>query len=133
MSNDRQIDLCKYRLQEAKDSLIVANNCFRDGFFKAAINRSYYSAFYSIKAVLALGTIDFKRHKDVVAHFNKEYVATEIFPKSFGRRLSILKQLRETSDYDDFYIASKEKAIEQVETAKDLLEYVTIYLKEKGI
>ena len=92
---DRQIDLRNYTVKEAKDSLQVSENCLRDGFFKDSINRSYYTAFYAIKAVLALGTVDFKRHKDVVAYFNKEYVATEIFSREIGRRLGTLKQLRE--------------------------------------
>ena len=30
--------------------------------------------FHSIKAVLSLEPIDFKRHKDVIAYFNKNYV-----------------------------------------------------------
>ena len=102
--DERQLDLSKYRLQEAKDSL---------------------------KAVLALGTIDFKRHKDVVAYFNKEYVATEIFPRELGRKLGRLKQLREKSDYDDFYIASKNQAQEQYETAKFAIELVVKYLENK--
>ena len=85
MENSRQIELSKYRLQEAKDTLQVAENCYKDGFYKDAINRSYYSAFYAIKAVLALGTIDFKRHKDVVAYFNKEYVAKDIFKRELGK------------------------------------------------
>jgi len=72
--DDRQKELSSYRLQESEDSLIVARNCLDNGFYKDSINRSYYSAFYAIKAVLALGSIDFKRHKDVVAYFNKEYV-----------------------------------------------------------
>ena len=131
-SNNRQVDLCKYRLQEAKEELEVAENCLRNSFFKATINRAYYSAFYSIKAVLALGAIDFKRHKDVVAYFNKEYVATGIFQREVGRRLANLKQLREKSDYDDFYLASKEGAMEQVETARIILKAVEEYLKEKG-
>lgn len=126
--DNRQIDLSNYRLKEAKDSLRVAENCLTDGFYKDSINRSYYSAFYSIKAVLALGKVDFKRHKDVVAYFNKEYVATGIFEREIGRRLSTLKQLREKSDYDDFYIASKEKAEEQLETAKVILKSVEGYL-----
>lgn len=100
--DNRQVDLSKYRIQEAKDTLQVADNCLRDGFYKDAINRSYYSAFYSIKAVLTLGIVDFKRHKDVVAYFNKEYVATGIFAREVGRRLAAWKQLREKSDYDDF-------------------------------
>ena len=52
--DNRQIDLCKYRVQEAKDTLIVAENCLKDGFYKDAINRSYYSGFYAVKSILAL-------------------------------------------------------------------------------
>ncbi|MCM1087592.1 MAG: HEPN domain-containing protein [Muribaculaceae bacterium] len=63
--DDRQIELCKYRIQEAEDSLTVAKNCLKDNFYKDTINRSYYAVFYAVKAILSLGTVDFKRHKDV--------------------------------------------------------------------
>ena len=81
--------------------------------------------------MLALEERDFKRHKDVVAYFNKEYVATGIFSRELGRKLGMLKQLREKSDYDDFYIASKEQAQEQFDTAKYTIENIEQYLKEK--
>ena len=131
--DNRQEELSKYRIQESKNSLKVAEHCLNEGLYKDSINRSYYAAFYAIKAVLALGTIDFKRHKDVVAYFNKEYVATNGFPRELGRRLGMLKQLREKSDYDDFYIASKEQAEEQYHTAEYKIENVEQYLKVKGI
>ncbi|MGN8630711.1 HEPN domain-containing protein [Blautia sp. HCP3S3_G3] len=126
--DNRQKELSIYRLQQSEESLKASRNCLENGFYKDSINRSYYSAFYAIKAVLALGTIDFKRHKDVIAYFNKEYVATEIFPRELGRRLGTLKQLREKSDYDDFYIASKEKGMEQIETAEIVLQSIKEYL-----
>lgn len=129
--DNRQEELSRYRIQEAKDSIKVAEHCLKEGLYKDSINRSYYTAFYAIKAVLALGTIDFKRHKDVVAYFNKEYVATGIFSRELGRKLGMLKQLREKSDYDDFYIASKEQAQEQFDTAKYTIENIEQYLKEK--
>lgn len=129
--DNRQEELSCYRIQEAKDSLKVAGHCLTEGLYKDSINRSYYAAFYAIKAVLALGTIDFKRHKDVVAYFNKEYVAGNIFSRELGRKLGMLKQLREKSDYDDFYIASKEQAQEQFNTAKYTIEAIEQYLAEK--
>ena len=129
----RQEELSRYRIQEAKNSLKVAEHCLKEGLYKDSINRSYYVAFYAIKAVLALGTIDFKRHKDVVAYFNKEYVATNVFPRELGKRLGMLKQLREKSDYDDFYIASRDQAEGQYHTAKYTIEKVEEYLKNNGI
>lgn len=67
--DNRQKELSCYRIQESKNSLKVAEHCLKEGLYKDSINRSYYAAFYAIKAVLALGTVDFKRHKDVFAAF----------------------------------------------------------------
>lgn len=127
--DNRQIELSKYRLKESEDTLAVSKQCFDSGYYKDSINRSYYASFYAIKAVLSLGTVDFKRHKDVIAYFNKEFVATEVFSRTLGRRLGMLKQLREISDYDDFYIASKVQAEEQYETAELILAEVKVYLQ----
>ena len=128
--DDRQKELCIYRLQQAEESLDAAKSCLENGYYKDSVNRSYYSAFYAIKSVLAQGTIDFKRHKDVVAYFNKEYVATDKFDRELGRKLGTLKQIREKSDYDDFFIASKSKAEEQIATAELVLKEIKEYLKE---
>lgn len=125
---DRQKELSMYRIEQAQETLIVAKTCFENEFYKDSINRSYYSVFYAIKSVLALGAIDFKRHKDVVAYFNKEYVATEIFPRELGRKIGSLKQIREESDYDDFYIASREEAEEQIKTAELVVKKIKEYL-----
>ena len=58
--DERQKDLSNYRITEADDSLKVAAHCLKEGLYKDSINRSYYAAFYAVKAVLALSTVDFK-------------------------------------------------------------------------
>ena len=60
----------------------------------------------------------------------KEYVAKEIFPREIGRKLGALRKVREKSDYDDFYIASREKAEEQFQTAELVIAAVREYLKK---
>ena len=132
MSDERKKALCEYRMQNAQESFSVAEDCYMKNHFKDSINRSYYSVFYAVKAVLSLEGIDFKRHKDVIAYFNHTYVATEIIPRSFGRKIGQLQQRREKSDYDDFYIASKEEALEQLNNAKAIIEVIRKYLEEKG-
>ncbi len=72
---DKNIELSKYRLSLAAETYRNAKMCFDNKFYRDCINRSYYAVFYGIRAVLALENIDFKRHKDVVAYFNKTYVA----------------------------------------------------------
>lgn len=90
-------------------------------------------AFYAIKAILAIESIDFKRHKDAVAYFNKTYVATDVFPRELGRRLGRIKMMREESDYSDFFVVSEEDAKKQYETAEYILETVKVYLSERDI
>ena len=128
--DNRKQDLSSYRLSQAEDSIKVAQMSYDNALFKDSINRSYYATFYAIKAVLALEEIDFKRHKDVMGYFNKEYVAKEIFPRELGRRIGILQRVREKSDYDDFYIASREKANEQFQTAELVINEVKKYLEK---
>ncbi len=126
---DKNKELSKYRLSNAKETLNVADDCLKNAHYRDSINRSYYAAFYATRAVLALEGIDFKRHKDVIAYFNKEYVATEKFQREIGRMLARLQQKREKSDYDDFFIASKSEAEEQIKAAKEIINAINNYLK----
>lgn len=50
-------------------------------------NRAYYAVFYAINAIHAINGKAYKRHKDAIANFNKEYVKTEIFPREMGRKI----------------------------------------------
>lgn len=126
--DDRRWELCRYRIGQAKESLKASEIMLDNDMIKDSINRSYYAAFYAMKAVLSLEGVDFKRHKDVVAYFNKEYVAKEKFPKELGRMIAKLQQLREKSDYDDFFIVSIEKAEQQISTSTRLIEEVEAYI-----
>ena len=112
---------------------MVAEDCLEKGLYKDAINRSYYAAFYAIKALLALEEVDFKRHKDVVAYFNKTQAATERVPREIGRKVAHLQQKREKSDYDDFYLASREETIEQVENTRSVIETIRNFISNMEI
>lgn len=130
---DKKRDLCLYRMTQAKETIQSAELCLNNHFFKDTINRSYYASFYAVKAVLAINGVDFKRHKDVVAYFNQNYVAKEIVTKKLGRLLSRLQKKRETSDYDDFYIASFDEANEQLEASKQIVSEIESYIDELNI
>lgn len=93
-------ELSKHRIRQAREDLEASKFLYSGKFYKSANNRAYYSIFHSIKAVLALEPIDFKRHKDVTAYFNKNYVNTEIFPRRLGHKIAEATTIREDSDYD---------------------------------
>lgn len=129
MDNETIESFAKYRLNKAKETLETARMIFNDGKdFTSANNRAYYAIFYAIRAVLAIEEIDFKRHKDVLAYFNKEYVNKEKFPKKIGRKISQAQRVREDSDYDDDYEPSLEKTEQQIDTAQELIDLVEKYI-----
>lgn len=131
MSAKMSKELAKHRLEQAKESLEDAHILYDLKRYKSANNRAYYSIFYSIKSVLALEPIDFKRHKDVTAYFNKNYVHTGIFPKDIGHRIVEASKTREDSDYDDEFIIRPEETEKQIKTAKELCDLVEKYFNTK--
>ncbi len=129
MDNETIEGFARYRLNKAKETLETAKMIFNEGKdFTSANNRAYYAIFYAIRAVLAIEETDFKRHKDVLAYFNKEYVNKEIFPKMIGRKISQAQRIREDSDYDDDYEPSLEKTEQQINTAGELVDLVEKYI-----
>lgn len=123
-------ELVNHRLEQAKEDLKASKALYNLSLYKSSNNRAYYSIFHSIRSILALEPIDFKKHKDVVAYFNKNYVHTEIFPKSIGKKISKASKIREDSDYDDEFIPTDEETKIQIDTARELIELVDKYLNE---
>lgn len=120
-------DLVQYRIETAKSDLRTAYMLLTQKEYRAANNRSYYAIFHAITAIHALDGNAYKRHKEVLAKFNKDYVRTETFPKSFGRKIIEAEDIRHASDYDDFYIATREEAQEQIATAEELISLIENY------
>lgn len=130
MEKKTSIEFAKYRLERAKEECETAQLLYKENKLLAANNRAYYSIFYSIRAVLAMEKIDFKKHKDVLAYFNKNYVKTEIFPRQIGRKIVLASKVREDSDYDDEYEPSSESTYLQIKTSQELIELVKEYLNK---
>lgn len=123
-------ELAKHRLEQSMEDLMAAKLLYKSELYKSANNRAYYSIFHSIKAVLAMEPIDFKKHKDVQAYFNKNYVSTEIFPKMMGKKIAQASAIREDSDYDDEFVVNADKTLEQINTAEKLIELVEQYINK---
>ena len=129
--DNRRADLSKYRRAQAEESLQAAKYCYEKKLYRDSLNRSYYAAFYSVKAVLALEGVDFKRHKDAVGYFNQHYVKDGPMSRDIGRKLGRLKQYREEGDYGDFNVVSEEEAKNQMEAAADIIREIKKYLAAK--
>ena len=123
--------LCQYRLNRAKEDLLTAENNHQAGFYKAAINRSYYAIFHSIRAVNVLDNFDASKHSSVIAHFNQFYVHTGEFERDAYKLIDSAYRIREKCDYSDFFIASKADSENQLKHAGEFINAVERYLDNK--
>lgn len=126
-----KLDLMQYRLETAREAIADAELLFVHGSYKAANNRAYYAIYHAISAVHALSGKAYKRHKDAIANFNKDYVKTGIFASPLGRKIALAEQIRNASDYDDFYIARKADVRQQIDDAKEVLSEIENYCRDE--
>ena len=125
--------LSAHRFNRAKEELQTAELFLRNADFRSSINRSYYSIFHAIRAVNALDGFDSNKHSGVISHFNQEYVKTGLFEKEISKIIRNASELREQADYEDFYEASQEEAVDVFEQATRFISVVEVYLREKAI
>lgn len=128
--DERRKDLCRYRLEKARKCLESAKLLMQSGDYCSAANRSYYSIFHCIRSLLALEGIDFSKHSGVMAYFQKNYVKTEIFGKDYSLILTEAFEVRSESDYDDYYMISKEEVEEQIQNADIFMNGIMEYLNK---
>jgi len=124
-------DLSGYRMEQAKRCIRSAKVLADDGDYKGAVNRSYYAIFHCMRSVLALEGKDFSKHSGVSAYFRKEYIKTGIFDIELSDIIKEAFDVRSDSDYDDYYLISKEEVLEQIENARLFYQKVSEYLKQK--
>jgi len=124
-------DLSKYRLEQSEECLGSAKKNLLMNEYKTSANRSYYCVFNAMRSLLALDEIDFKKHSAVISYFRKNYIKTEIFEKQLSNILEKLFEVRNSSDYDDFFLVSKEEVEQQIEQAEYFLNEIKKYLNER--
>ena len=120
----------QYRLEMAKERLHSSEILLKDGSYKDSIGRSYYAMFTSVRALLAMEGQDFSKHAGVIAYFQKEFVKTGKFDKKYSKYISQAFQIRNNTDYADFFIVSMQDAKEQYDKAKEFLEVIEKYIVE---
>ncbi len=131
--SEEYIAYSKYRFEKAGDDLRSAKALYDIGEYASANNRSYYSIFHSIRAVLALDTFDSKKHGIVIGEFRRRYIKTNIFPTDISDMIGSAFEIRTQSDYEDMYIASKGETEEQIKNAEYVLSVIEKHLKNEGI
>ena len=133
MPKEKQLDLAKYRIQNAKEKLEAAELLITGGKYKDAVNRTYYAIFSAMRAVLALegDGVDFKKHSGVISHFRKTYIKAGTFPVECSYMIDEAAVIRTKSDYNDFFIVNRKEAEYQYANACNFFEQIEKYVNSQ--
>ncbi|MBR1478302.1 MAG: HEPN domain-containing protein [Lachnospiraceae bacterium] len=131
MDEHTRKDYAKYRIDKAKRCIRTAEINLADGDYEGAANRSYYAMFHSVRGLLALDGQEFKKHSAVIAYFRREYIKSGKFDVEMSDMLGDSFEARGSSDYDDFYVISKERVIQQIDNARNFVCRIEEYILNK--
>lgn len=129
MLNQEVIELAKWRMQKAKDSLRDSQNDINEDAYESSANRSYYAVFHAIRALLAMDEADFKKHSAVINYFRENYIKTSIFDKEYSDIVGRAFYVRCNADYLDFFVISKNEVQQQLTNAEKLVAIIDKYLQ----
>lgn len=118
-------------IEKAENNLISCKALLDIGKYEDSLNRAYYTMFSSLRAILALDVVEFKKHSAVLSYFNMQYIKTEKFDKKYAKTVKKASVMRNRSDYDGFFIAYKSDAEEQYNNAKEFLEQIKKYIEKR--
>lgn len=131
LSKEEKLELSNYRLNSAEENLKDSKTLFDLKSYRNSIGHSYYTIFSSMRAILALDGVDFKKHSGVISYFQREYIKSNILDKNYSYIIDKAFRYRSRSDYQDFYVAYKSDAEEQYNNAKEFLEEVKKYIENR--
>lgn len=104
---------------------------FEASHFWVANNRSYYSIFHAMRAVLAFDGFDSKKHSGIISEFRKSYIKSGIFSEELSSIIGLASEIRNASDYDDMFTASKDETEKQIKDAEIFYNVIKKYIDEK--
>ena len=133
MTEADRIALSASRLEKAFQTLSSAKLLLAHDDFASACNRAYYSVFHAMRSVLALDEIDDHKHSHLISVFRKDYLKTGILDRSLSDIIGSAFEVRNSSDYEDFWIINKADAREQVENAEIFLNVIESYVATRGV
>ena len=115
-------------MEKALKCIEVSKLNLDNEFLPDSVNRSYYAIFYAARAVMALDGVDRKKHSGVISYFQENYIKTGIFDKELSNIIQDAFNMRQISDYQDFFIIGYDDAVEQLKNAEKFCNEIKKYI-----
>ncbi len=125
-------ELVKFRIGRVMECLEEASLLADKKHYNTCVNRLYYACFYAVNALLASKDLSSAKHAGVRALFNQHYVKTEIISRELAVVYNDLFELRQESDYQDFFVVEKDTALEFIAPANYFVKQIVSHLGYDG-
>jgi uncharacterized protein (UPF0332 family) len=126
---DRQ-SLINYRIQQAKETIELAEFLKNSGKLAVAVNRIYYGLYYSLTALALKNKFETSKHLQLIGWFNSEFITTTRIDKRFGKTLRNAYQNRRKGDYDAFVDFTLDEVETMLQDMKDFVNEIENYIKK---
>lgn len=97
-----RIDLIKYKLDKAAQTVLEADLLAGSNFYNAAVNRLYYSAYYAATALMLKEGLETVTHKGVKLMLGLKFIQPGKLDREYGKIYQRLFDSRQSGDYEDF-------------------------------
>lgn len=129
--DDKKDALARYRIKQAEESIEEAKFLLAGKQSpRSVINRSYYSMFYAVSALLVYEPYSSSKHSGVLSYFNRRFVAGGIFSENLGRSINKAFELRQRGDYREYFELTYEQVEPYIPEAEVFLNAVKNYLQK---
>jgi len=126
-ANERA-DLIRYRLDEAKETILDVQLLLENDRLRAAINRIYYGMFYSLLALGLAYEFETSKHQQLIGWFNKNFIHEGLIDYKYGKIINKALNRRTKGDYDSFIEFDKDIVSEMFKEMKDFIFEIEAFL-----
>lgn len=116
--------LSNIRMAKAHEFLGDAKANLKEGRYKTAINRSYYSALNAVRAILILEGVNPETHEGVVTMLSLRFIKPRILPIDIVKKFKILLSRRTDVDYGDFETIDKADAEDSIKITEKIIDVI---------
>lgn len=117
-------DIIQYRQQKAHSLLRDAQVLIDNEMWNSAVNRLYYACFHAVSALLVMNDIHVKSHQGLRQSFGLHFIKTGILDAQSGRIFTKMYDMRQSSDYDDFCVYTREEILNVYPKVIHLIEQI---------
>ena len=124
------IDLAKYRLNKAKDTLSDGKKYVESATNESIINRIYYAMFYAVNSLLISMGLSSAKHSGVLSIFNREVINKGYLEKKWGEFYSDMFKRRQKGDYQDFVEFKKQDVKAWLKKSESFIREIEILVSK---